>query len=343
VCAERAETPAPQAGTWLDRWWRGEGGAAGVLLDLALFPAEQAFRGASRLYHTGYDRGWRRVHRPGVPVVSVGNIAVGGTGKTPVSRWLVEELRRRGARPALLHGGYAPDEPALHRAWYPDVPVLVDRDRARSAAAAERLGATVLVLDDAFQHRRLARDLDIVLVAAETWCDRPRLLPRGPWREPPAALARGAVVIVTRKAAPVEEAERVAAAARRFAPAAIHVRLHLCAARWVGRGAAAAPAPDGPALAVAGIAHPDLFVENAVAAGAKVVATLAFPDHHAYSPGDLARIRRTAAGRPIVTTAKDAVKLEPLAADLPFWVLEQEVVVEAGGDALMESLDRLIS
>jgi tetraacyldisaccharide 4'-kinase len=336
--------PVSQAGSWLDRWWRGEGGAAGVLLDLALFPAEQAFRGASWLFHAGYDRGVRRIHRAGIPVVSVGNIAVGGTGKTPFSRWLVEELRRRGARPALLHGGYAPDEPALHRAWCPDVPVLADGDRVRSAAAAERLGATVLVLDDAFQHRRLARDLDIVLVAAESWCDRPRLLPRGPWREPPSALARGGVVVITRRTATVEEAERVATAVRRFAPAAIHVRLRLRAARWVGRGGAApAPVPGGPALAVAGIARPDLFVENAVAAGAQVAATLVVPDHHTYSPGDIARIRRAAAGRPIVTTAKDAVKLEPLAADLPLWVLEQDVVVEAGGDALMESLDRLIS
>src|SRR5690606_7983757 len=123
--------------------------------------------------------------------------------------WLVRELVRRGFTPGILHGGYAEDEPDLFRLWFPQLPVVAERDRLRGAGKAMHQGADVLVLDDAFQHRRFGRDLDVVLVAAETWTRHARLLPRGPYREPPRSLRRADVVVVTRRTASAEQAARV--------------------------------------------------------------------------------------------------------------------------------------
>ncbi|HEX7120457.1 MAG TPA: tetraacyldisaccharide 4'-kinase [Longimicrobiales bacterium] len=337
--------PAPgiTATTVVERLWRGEAGRAGSLLDLALVPLELAYRAAAGTYHGAYSAGLARRSRLAVPVVSVGNVAVGGTGKTPVTRWIVGELCRRGARPAVLHGGYAPDEPALHRAWYPEVPVVVGRDRAETGARAIEAGADVIVLDDGFQHRRLARDLDVVLVAAEDWVPRPKLLPRGPWREAPRALRRADVVAITRRTASAESAAHVAASVERIAPGAGIVRVHLRPAGWrVVGGDAGAPGPEGEVVAVAGVGRPRDFVANARTAGAEIACVLVFRDHHAYGGADVRRIREAASGRPIVTTAKDAVKLAPLAPDLDIWILEQDVVIEAGADELARRFDALI-
>jgi tetraacyldisaccharide 4'-kinase len=323
---------------------------------------EAAFRGLVRLRGVAYDAGLFEVARVAVPVVSVGNISVGGAGKTPVARWLVGELRRRGHLPAILHGGYAMDEPDLHRLWHPDLPVLVGRDRVASARRALAAGASVLVLDDGFQHRRLARDLDLVLVAAEGWAGRRRLLPRGPWRESTRALARAQAIVVTRKVAPAEEARALLEEFHDLAPGAAVVQLHLRPSGWRRHGqdgevrggvrgaCGAAPettaggpagAPAGEVLAVTAIARPELFVANARAAGAQVGGALCFRDHHGFTARDLDRIRREAAGRRLVTTAKDLVKLAPLAPDLELWDLEQEVVVEEGMAELAGLLDGL--
>lgn len=319
-------------------------------MDLALAPAEFLFRGAVHLRGAGYDRGILSVARIPLPIISVGNIAVGGAGKTPVSRWLVAELLRRGEHPAVLHGGYAADEPELHRRWHPKIPVLVGRDRVALASAALEASASVVVLDDGFQHRRLARDLDLVLVAAEGWSSRPRLLPRGPWREAPTALERADAVVVTRKAATAEEAAALRQELSRYAPMAVIAQVWLRPAGWRrGKDFARAVAepgaatPPGEVLAVTAIARPELFVANARSAGARVTSTIFFPDHHDFHAGDLKRIRELAGGRPIVTTAKDLVKLSVLDPALDLWVLEQEVVVEAGGAELSGALDRVLA
>jgi tetraacyldisaccharide 4'-kinase len=333
--------------------WDGAGDGAGDAvsgsaalrraLGAVLAPAELAFRAAARLYHGAYDAGILRGADPGLPALSVGNLVVGGSGKTPVARWAVVELRRRGARPALLHGGYGEDEPALHRRWDGGVPVLVGRDRAASAARARAAGATVLVLDDGFQHRRLRRTVDLVLVPAETWSRRPRLLPRGGWREPPRALARAGAVAVTRRGATAEDAARVAREVARFTAAPVAV-LALIPTGWTaGVGGESVPAPAGPVLAVTAIARPWLFAAAAERAGAGPVELWAFPDHHAFSAGEAAEILRRAHGRPVVATAKDAVKLEALLPAGSYRVLEEEVRVEQGAGILAAVLDGLIS
>ena len=328
----------------VSRWWRGEAG--GVLwrgASVALAPGEAAYGAGVRVRNALYSAGLRRTHRVAVPVLSVGNLTVGGTGKTPVAGWLADLLEARGARVAVLHGGYAADEPELHRLRRPGSLVFAMRDRVAAARLAIAQGATVLVLDDGFQHRRLHRDLDLVLVPAESWTPRPRLLPRGPWREPPAALARAGAVAVVRRTASDERARRVAAEVATFAPGAIVARIHLRPAGWrSGSGEARAGGPKGGAVAVVGVAEPEQFLANAREAGADIEATLVFPDHHAYTRQDLERIVAVAGGRAVVTTAKDAVKLRALQPELDLWVLDREVVVEEGLEALVDAAERLL-
>jgi len=321
----------------LERAWRDDA----PLLSALLSPAELLFRLGQHAYHSLYDRGLLPQTRPSLPTISIGNLAVGGAGKTPFARWLVDQLLARGERPALLHGGYAADEPALHERWHPSVPVYAGRDRVRSASLAAERGASVLVLDDGFQHRRLLRDLDIVLVAAERWRSKPHLLPRGPWREPPSALGRAQVVGVTRKVASEGKAEAVAGELARLAPHALVVRIALLPAGWRPwrRGAPGAEAAASPAgVAVCALADPELFLENARATGARFQQALVFRDHHEYAPGDIARLRAARGEGVVLTTEKDAVKLSAAAPDLPLCVLEQGAQVEAGAGELRARL-----
>lgn len=324
------------------RWWRGEFGASGRLLSTLLVPAELLYRLAVWLRNAAYDAGFFASSEVSIQVVSVGNLAIGGTGKTPVAAWLIEELICLGERPALLHGGYAEDEPMLHRLWHPEVPVFAARDRVASARRAQACGSTVVVLDDGLQYRRLHKNLEVVLIAAETWTPRPRLLPRGPWREPPGtALRRADLICVTRKTGTPGQVDAVLSEVEAIAQGTPLAGLHI---RPVGfqRADGSGGVPQGSALAVAGVAQPELFAENVRAAGADLREILVFPDHHQYSPRDADRIHAAAAGRPIVTTAKDHVKLGTLLAGEQVWVLQQRVEVERGEAAVREALDRIV-
>lgn len=322
------------------RWWAGELGGAGRLLDALTGPAEWLYRGVVVARNRTYERGTKVTH-PGVPVISVGNLVVGGSGKTPFAAWLLRELQRRGRRPALLHGGYAADEPALHRAWNPGVPVFAERDRVAAAARARAAGADVLVLDDAFQHRRIARDLDIVLVAAERWNAAPRLLPRGGWREPPASLRRADMVVVTRRTTSSQEAAAVAAAAAALAPGVPVAVVRLAAAGWVDGEGNETP-PPGDSLVVTAIAEPEAFVSNARTAGARVSGFRFWPDHHSFEDTDSRELLRDAAERTIVTTAKDWVKLRALLPAERVRVLRQDVIVESGEAGLLAAVTRVL-
>lgn len=327
----------------VQRLWEGDTRLVGRLLGAALTPAELGYRAVMRARNAAYGAGVAPVDVPPVPAISIGNISVGGTGKTPMVRWLVRLLRRRGWTPGILHGGYAEDEPALHRAWFPELPVVADRDRLRGAGRAMSLGADVLVLDDAFQHRRIGRDLDIVLIAAETWTARPRLLPRGPFREPLSALRRADLLVVTRRTATAERAAEVARDAARVS-GRLTARVFLQARRWIRPdGSPREGAPRGDAVALAGIARPDDFFDQAEDAGARLVDAIAFPDHHPYDEREAAAILRLAAGGPIVMTAKDAVKLAPMMQLADVWVLEQKITFEAGRAELLAAVEAVVS
>lgn len=274
-----------------------------------------------------YRRGWRKQHHATVPVISVGNIAMGGTGKTPLVAALARALMRSGARPAILTRGYrrrekkpvliwrdrevaweqAGDEPALLARALPDVPIVVDPDRVCGAATAVReTGATHLLLDDGFQHWRLARDLDIVVVEAAD--------PVGAWkprREHPDALARADAIVLSRTADRVE-AMAAFAVLGPCAPDAMLLATKLAATAVHLDGRQPPEVLKGRrVLAMAGIASPEAFIHSLGDLGADIVDMKLFSDHHRYRRREVeaALAAADADGALLVTTAKDLVKL----------------------------------
>jgi tetraacyldisaccharide 4'-kinase len=324
-----------------------------------LLPLNPLYRGAVALRAAAYDRQWLRQSRLDVPVISVGNLTFGGTGKTPMVVALVRGLIHRGRRPAVLTRGYrrsadhqlvlvgpeprqtvaeAGDEPIEMARRLPGVPVVVDADRRRGGVEAQRLGADVVVLDDGFQHLQLARDLDIVLLDAGDPWGGGRLPPLGRLREPVSALARADAVVVTK--VPPDHEPTVAAIRHRVH--GLRPGIPVVAARtkitrvrqsdegWVGPEALA----GARVFAFAGLGRPQGFAEVLQAAGAEVVGRHWFPDHYAYHAEDLAQLAAEAerAGGTLVTTGKDFVKLGD---DAPVSVVEVEMVpVDATWDEL---------
>lgn len=299
---------------WVLDWWSGGGGALGGLLRVAALPLELGFRMVSGIWGRMYDTRVMPLQRAPVPVISVGNITVGGSGKTPLASWLLKGLQERGEKPALVSGGYGEDEIHLHRRWAPEALVIDEEDRAYGAWKAARKGATVVVLDDGFQHRRLARDLDIVLIASST-PPKVRLLPRGPFREPLSSLRRAGVVVLTQKGAEdtADALEFRVEPYLREAP----VKVAFKPRGWTDLEGREASAPPGEYLAVAGIADPDSFSRILRDATGRPGDLLPFPDHHPYSWRDIQTLLDLAGPRTIVTTEKDAVRLSPFLKHLP--------------------------
>jgi tetraacyldisaccharide 4'-kinase len=296
-------------------------------LPRALAPLAHAAAFAYGLGVRAHAAAWR-LRTPvdvGIPVVSVGNVSAGGTGKSPFVRWTVAELRAAGHRPAVALRGYAPgggasDEAAEHRAEMPGVALAVGADRAASIAAVRAADPSVdcVVLDDGFQHRAVARRLDIVLVDATRPAIGGALLPAGWLREPATALRRAGVVVVTR-ARSVDPA--LAALVERFhgRPPAAWTRHE-----WVGIARFGAGGRDMPVGALQGrkvvcvtaLGNPGPFVAEAQARGARVRADLRFRDHHRFTAGDAERIVALAREQDaaVLCTGKDWAKLAPLLA-----------------------------
>ncbi len=326
------------------RLWYGDDLLAGVARAL-LWPAERLFAAL------GASVGARKARAAGhtaVPTVSVGNLTVGGTGKTPMAAWFAARLLARGFSPAVLLRGYGDDEPLVHARLNPGVPVLVDARRQRSGKRALAQGATALVLDDAFQHRQMPRDIDVVLVSADAWDGRARLLPAGPFREPLSALRRAHLVVVTRKAVPALRAREVADAVGNVAGRVPVAVAHLAPDHLVswsgGRTESLATLVGQRIVAVCGIGAPDAFVAQLQDAGA-VVEAMTFSDHHAFNASDVrAVVARAADAERVVCTLKDAVKMGGIwPPDGPgLWYLSQTVIWEAGGRGVEALLDRLV-
>ena len=293
---------------------------------------------ASSLYGTAvtWRRKWyaahpsRQVHLTR-PVVSVGNLRVGGSGKTPAVEYIARLLVANGKRPSILSRGYARrdvspgvtvvstpdrvvadvaqagDEPLMLAKNLPGVPVLVGSDRFLSGRFAEReFGVAVHILDDGFQHVRLERDVDLLLVGEDDLHDR--VLPAGWLREPLANAARADAVLVT--AGYAAAAERVARAlnvTRHFA-----VTRTLGPPRMIATGESVVVPTDDPVFAVAGIAKPARFFSDLESAGWHVAGKLAFRDHHRFDAHDVDRIREQATAvraSIVLTTEKDAARL----------------------------------
>jgi len=285
--------------------------------------------------------------RAATPVVSVGNLASGGTGKTPVVAWVLGALEDAGRRPAVLSRGYGrgdgpalrvagrPGDPPPDGAWLGDEPAELARggrlvvscpDRRAGARAAAAAGADVVVMDDGFQHRRLARDVDIVVVDAI----RPLaggVIPAGELREGLPALARAHAVWVNH--GPLPEALRP-----HLRPGAVVVEASYRPICWVrGQEERAIGALAGEVQAFAGIARPGRFLQSLLELGLTIGSWTAFPDHHRFTEAELARLAALPA--PLVTTEKDLTRLPP---GLGAWGLRVRCVPEAGGEALKRLL-----
>jgi tetraacyldisaccharide 4'-kinase len=267
-----------------------------------------------------YSLGLARVHRLPVPVVSIGNITVGGTGKTPFVELVCRKLTAMGRRPAILTRGYkagphGSDEAALLAERLPGVPVVVDPDRvAGGRRAVAEHSADVLVLDDGFQHRRLHRDLDIVLTDWAAPLGNGRMLPAGHLREPASALRRASLIVRTR--CPVGDELRHPGSP--FPPGVPLLRCRHTVTdvlRFPGPGdepvtlePTAVRARD--ALAFCGLADPSGFTRSLREWGCRVVGERAFPDHHAFTAADVDALSAARpAGADLVTTEKDLQRL----------------------------------
>jgi tetraacyldisaccharide 4'-kinase len=309
-----------------------------------LTPLGWVFGALVRVRNLAYDRGWIAQQALALPTISIGNLTVGGTGKTPVTAWIASRLRERGGKPCVVLRGYGGDEPMVHRRLNPDVPVVVDADRVGAIARMRDAGATVAVLDDGFQHRRARRDADVVLLSADRF-GPVRLLPAGPWREPLTALGRASIIVVTRKSASRIRARELLSHAMRFAPRAEGAMVHLAVDALVAcdsnASLPAAGIADADVLAISAIAEPRTFESQLRALGARVVSA-SYGDHHHFTEDEASSLAERATGTAwAVCTLKDAVKLSALwPHGAPrLWYLSQRVTVEAGA----EWLDALIA
>lgn len=304
-----------------------------------------------------HDWGWKRCRRAVVPVVSVGNLTLGGTGKTPCVEYVARFFREQDKRVAILSRGYGSsqgrnDEALVLEENLPDVPHLQGADRAALAAiAVEELESEVLVLDDGFQHRRLARDLDLVLVdATEPW-GLGYLFPRGLLRESRRSLRRAGVVILTR-CDQVGEAERgrLHAEVERLAPGVPVVESTHRPLELVNAERAVVPLHptlERPVAAFCGIGNPEAFRRTLAGLGASVVKFRTFADHHAYTRADVEELRGWARNQAkeclVITTQKDLVKLRLLQlGGKDLWALRIGFHVEAGQHALDQQLRHVL-
>lgn len=312
-----------------------------------LAPAWAGYAALVRLRGLGFDRGWRRIHRLPAPVLSVGNLVAGGTGKTPVALALARRLAGRGLRPAVVSRGYRGEGGSNDEARLaPDLPTVCDPDRVRGARTALAAGAGCIILDDGFQHRRLHRDLDLVVVdATRPWGDPDGgpgwMLPLGYRREALSALARVQAVWLSRGHLAPERARLLAAelAGRGLAV----VREATPQRRLTTLSGEPAGMPAGAVLLASGIGNPLGFELDAGDLGLAVHASLRFPDHHRYRPGDVGRIldrARALTATAVVVTGKDAVKLTALwpTGALPCLVLRAETRLEPADEAVLDAL-----
>jgi tetraacyldisaccharide 4'-kinase len=309
-----------------------------------------------------------RAVRLSVPVISIGNLSCGGTGKTPTVEFVCRELIARGRRPAILSRGYRGvrgsdgvpinDEFLVLAANLPGVPHFAGTDRVASGERAIADGADVLVLDDGFQHVRLARDLDLVLLDALHLPTDDRVLPAGFLREPLSALGDATLIAWTRTELAAEA--DVESAARILADRFPRIPQLRCATRpdVLQRIGGIESAPIGilrelPVLAFSGIGNPDAFAKQLEALGARIAVERRFADHHAYTRADLDTIAGTARRgdvAAVICTQKDAVKIAApalvgcvSASEVPWYFLRISQTIVSGREDFERAVDRALS
>lgn len=313
-----------------------------------LRPAGWIYGKVTDLRNALYDRGVLKSHSLGARTISVGNITTGGTGKTPLVAYVAEILAEAGEKVCILTRGYGRqssgrvlvsdgervlvdartggDEPVeLGQKLIGRAIVVADADRVSAAAwAKEQFAVTAFVLDDAFQHRRAKRDLDIVCIDATNPFGNERMLPAGRLREPLPNLARAGAIVITRS----DLASDISELRSRTAAVNPTAAIFLAVTRITNIEAIAR---DGAAFAFCGLANPDNFFELLRRNGIALKGTKSFPDHHYYTQeeiSDLERRAREAGAGVLLTTVKDFVKLADLRFDLPCQQVEIRTEVD---------------
>ena len=298
----------------------------------------EIFHGVTLIRNTLYDKGIFKSYTSTIPVVSVGNVTVGGNGKTPLCQYIAADLLQRGYKPVILSRGYGGtvrgpykvrvsdnpnlvgDEPLL-LACTTGIPVYVSKSRVSGVERIEEEGVgNVIILDDGFQHRALARDFDIVSVfigsdeGVHAFLSG-ELLPQGKYREERTrALKRAdAIVLSERRVFGVgEPLPAVDPSILKVLPPGVPVFRSFLESKGIVYVHDEKPLPPGPVLAFAGIASPEGFFDSVRRLGFTVLEEQSFPDHHKFTLTDIAQLREKAIGRPIVCTEKDLVKIRQI-------------------------------
>lgn len=327
------------------------------LLRLGLCVAEVPYALAVRWRNRRYDSGAAAVHRLAVPVLSVGNLTLGGTGKTPMVRWIAQWFRRRGVRVAVISRGYgaragAPNDEALElERELPDVTHIENPDRVQAArSAVDKLGAQLILLDDAFQHRRIHRDLDLVMLDSLEPFGFGHVFPRGTLREPLSELCRADVVVLSRAdTLGPDQRARIRDQVRRHAPRAACAEVsHAPQAllSWSGEKEGLGLLHGQPVAAFCGIGNPAGFRHTLQQCGYRMVAFREFGDHHRYDRADVqsltdwADVQKVEA---VLSTHKDLVKLRiDRLGRHPLWAVTIALEFLAGQDELEAALEAVI-
>jgi tetraacyldisaccharide 4'-kinase len=321
-----------------------------LALRILLWPLSLVYGAYVRVRRTVYARGWLKSRRLKAMVISVGNLTVGGTGKTPMVLWLAEKFLGEGKNVAILSRGYrgtngSSDEVELLKRRLGDRVLFgVGPDRFRCGSRLECANAVdVFLLDDGFQHLQLARDLDIVMLDGSREIKNEWLLPAGPLREPVAACRRADILVVSRKSGrPLIEAKDT----DKFS--IFYAQTRLLGFRRFGsdsRQKYLSELGAGRFVAFCGIGNPNAFFEDLSLWRVSVADKKAFPDHHKYSAGELEQLQSRgeacgAAG--LITTEKDAENLPQANPRLPIWIAVIDFVFTAESE-LLAAIDRKLA
>ncbi len=340
--------------------------------NLVLSPLAMVYAAVTRLRTVAYKKGLLRTTKLPVPVISIGNITVGGTGKTPLVAHISRILANEGRKVCILTRGYGRKDAAKRLVVSDGLKVIADVDHSgdepfwlaqelkgvaavvcdpdRAAAgqwAVEHLDSNVMVLDDGFQHLQLARDLNILAIDARNPWGGGRLLPAGRLREAAQGVSRADCVIITR-AAMASEIQELKTTLRQLMGNRPIFTSHM---RTTGirelRASQLEPAVGiaQPVAAFCAVGNPASFFDHVLKDGLPLAHTHAFPDHHQYNQADINRLSeeaKRAGSASFITTAKDAVKLGKLEFGLPCYVLEIEIVIDEE-DQFVELIRTVIS
>jgi tetraacyldisaccharide 4'-kinase len=331
-------------------------GAYTAFVRLVFCPLSLIYCCAVQIRNKFYDTGILKTQRISVPVISVGNITTGGTGKTPLVAWLAKYISSK-KNCAILTRGYkadrdSVDEPALLAQSAGNTPVFINANRIAGAADAIKNGAEVLILDDAFQHRKLARDLDIVTIDATCPFGYGKVLPAGLLREPLSNLKRVDAVIITRadqvEKNRIEEIQKTIQAINPSLVIATALHKPLCIRDIRGIESPPAQLKDKKVFTFCGIGNPDAFSTTVKSLGAIITGSMIFDDHYHYPKSDINRIAANAGSSNadlVLTTEKDFSKIAAWLIKTPvqFAYLAVEIELSAGAERITELIDKAIA